>query len=74
MDCVCVRLCSCRHIGCWHTRIDFFRVASLRETFFLKPSEHHLEVFRVADQLAAINDFERLPEALRRPFPQGLPE
>jgi len=46
----------------------------LRETFFLKPSEHHLEVFRVADQLAAINDFERLPEVLRRPFPQGLPE
>jgi len=25
-----------RHTGCWHIRIDFFSVASLRETFFLK--------------------------------------
>jgi diaminopimelate decarboxylase len=32
-----------------------------------------VEVIRVAEQLAAINDFERLPEALTQPFPQGLP-
>jgi diaminopimelate decarboxylase len=33
-----------------------------------------VEVVRVAEQLSAINDFERLPEALRLPFPEGLPE
>ena len=33
-----------------------------------------VEVVRAAERLSAINDFERLPESLKVPFPQGLPE
>ena len=33
-----------------------------------------VEVVRTAERLSAINDFEHLPESLRVPFPQGLPE
>jgi diaminopimelate decarboxylase len=45
-----------------------------RPAVVMVTQEGKVEVVRVAEQLAAINEYERLPEALRHPFPQGMPE
>jgi diaminopimelate decarboxylase len=45
-----------------------------RPAVVMVTQEGKVEVVRVAEQLAAINQSERLPKALRLPFPRGLPE
>lgn len=57
-----------------YNNTQWMQFIQYRPAVVMVTQEGKLEVFRVADQLAAINDFERLPEALRLPFPQGLPE
>ncbi len=57
-----------------YNNTQWMQFIQYRPAVVMVTQEGTLEVIRVADQLAAINDFERLPEALRLPFPQGLPE
>jgi diaminopimelate decarboxylase len=57
-----------------YNNTQWMQFIQYRPAVVMVTQEGIVEVIRVAEQLAAINEFERLPEALRVPFPQGLPE
>ena len=57
-----------------YNNTQWMQFIEYRPAVVMVTQEGKVEVIRVAEQLAAINDFERLPEALRQPFPQGLPD
>ena len=57
-----------------YNNTQWMQFIQYRPAVVMITQEGNVEVVRVAEQLAAINDFERLPDALRLPFPQGLPE
>jgi len=56
-----------------YNNTQWMQFIQYRPAVLMVTAQGRVEVVRVAEQLAAINDFERLPEALRLPFPQGLP-
>lgn len=57
-----------------YNNTQWMQFIQYRPSVVMVTQEGKVEVVRVAEQLTAINDFERLPAALRQPFPQGLPE
>lgn len=57
-----------------YNNTQWMQFIQYRPAVVMVTQEGHVEVVRVAEQLAAMNGFERLPETLRLPFPQGLPE
>jgi diaminopimelate decarboxylase len=57
-----------------YNNTQWMQFIQYRPAVVMITQEGNVEVVRVAEQLAAMNGFERLPEALRLPFPQGLPE
>ena len=55
-----------------YNNTQWLQFIQYRPAVVMVAASGQVELIRVAEQLAAVNDFERLPEALRQPFPQGV--
>lgn len=62
-----------RPVGAYNNT-QWMQFIQLRPAVVMVTEEGKVELVRAAEKLETLNDMERLPETLRQPFPDGLPE
>ena len=62
-----------RPVGAYNNT-QWMQFIEFRPAVVMVTQEGKVELVRAAERLDTINGLERLPEALRRPFPDGMPE
>ena len=62
-----------RHVGAYNNT-HWMQFGQLRPAVVMVTRSGSVEVLRAAEQLKDVSGLEEVPDALRQPFPQGLPE